>query len=525
MRAVGTHDSEVAIVFVVKETAELRSFAVYYVYVLVLEMVSAWLRFVLEMVSAWLRFVLEMVGTWLRYVLEMELRAETSGEKSEDCCPSSATETHSDTTSANGSPCLHFPPVVPSSQYSSSLCHGVPVENVSGDCERVVMLARYRGNQGVEDGEKNNVACQSVSRSSHQVSGSMFSDEILLPVDNDDKLLDMQHNNQACDHTSWQARRQASDRSSPLLPPSRRNCSIIVKHFRPVFTRKRGSNFKQSLSKKSLLPMDKCSTDSRLSSNSLMNCITNAASLTTCRSLKSLHRAESPSHLIDLCSSNSTPCDSERTTPSHSPHNDGAIDCNKAHTLSSVHSLHRDKELPVDGYPALRSSLQPSWMIKSSDSLDISALPRETPNTLISSGSFAVSHGRLSKDSEACEQADAVGSCTKLVPRRDRIRKFRTSGRRKLKLRRREYGRLRDMVPSLKTQPAVSKVTLIEEAVKYIEELHGALIQRFRARGLPPTLAESRDVVMRPPDSCVSKAVQVVCLGTAALYINTTMPS
>ncbi|XP_063398758.1 uncharacterized protein LOC134683406 [Mytilus trossulus] len=53
------------------------------------------------------------------------------------------------------------------------------------------------------------------------------------------------------------------------------------------------------------------------------------------------------------------------------------------------------------------------------------------------------------------------------------------------RLRDREYSRLRQMVPSIAEKEKVSKVTVIEEAVKYIDELHQALMERMQNKGFP----------------------------------------
>ncbi|XP_053385317.1 uncharacterized protein LOC128550387 [Mercenaria mercenaria] len=47
------------------------------------------------------------------------------------------------------------------------------------------------------------------------------------------------------------------------------------------------------------------------------------------------------------------------------------------------------------------------------------------------------------------------------------------------RIRNKEYGRLRDMVPAIANKQHVSKVTVIEEAVRYIDELHRALASRL----------------------------------------------
>ncbi|XP_033752362.1 uncharacterized protein LOC117336093 [Pecten maximus] len=74
-----------------------------------------------------------------------------------------------------------------------------------------------------------------------------------------------------------------------------------------------------------------------------------------------------------------------------------------------------------------------------------------------------------------------------------------TVARRHLKLhlkrvRDREYARLRDMVPSIASKDKVSKVTVIEEAVKYIDELHRALIERLNSKGLQDGLINETNV-------------------------------
>ncbi|XP_046635360.1 uncharacterized protein LOC124314249 [Daphnia pulicaria] len=50
-----------------------------------------------------------------------------------------------------------------------------------------------------------------------------------------------------------------------------------------------------------------------------------------------------------------------------------------------------------------------------------------------------------------------------------------------------EYLRLKNMVPAVAAQSRVSKVQVIEEAIKYIDSLHVALFQRLRAQELATT--------------------------------------
>ncbi|XP_076321502.1 uncharacterized protein LOC143230987 [Tachypleus tridentatus] len=51
-----------------------------------------------------------------------------------------------------------------------------------------------------------------------------------------------------------------------------------------------------------------------------------------------------------------------------------------------------------------------------------------------------------------------------------------------------EYRQLRSMVPSIAQKPHVPKVTVIAEAIRYIKQLHNALLTRLRTRGLPSCL-------------------------------------
>uniref|UniRef100_A0A0B6ZFF3 BHLH domain-containing protein n=1 Tax=Arion vulgaris TaxID=1028688 RepID=A0A0B6ZFF3_9EUPU len=50
------------------------------------------------------------------------------------------------------------------------------------------------------------------------------------------------------------------------------------------------------------------------------------------------------------------------------------------------------------------------------------------------------------------------------------------------KIREREYSKLRALVPSVASKQKVTKVQVIEEAVRYIEELHATLLERFRQK-------------------------------------------
>lgn len=49
------------------------------------------------------------------------------------------------------------------------------------------------------------------------------------------------------------------------------------------------------------------------------------------------------------------------------------------------------------------------------------------------------------------------------------------------RLRHKEYSKLRTLVPSVAHNNKVSKVTVIEEAIKYIDSLHKALVERLQS--------------------------------------------
>ncbi|XP_047472065.1 uncharacterized protein LOC125027192 [Penaeus chinensis] len=68
------------------------------------------------------------------------------------------------------------------------------------------------------------------------------------------------------------------------------------------------------------------------------------------------------------------------------------------------------------------------------------------------------------------------------------VRKYRRTRLQQVK--RQEYKKLRNMVPALQEKNRVSKVEVIEATIQYIDELHLALIKRFRSRGLPATLRD-----------------------------------
>ncbi|XP_023233734.1 uncharacterized protein LOC111633398 [Centruroides sculpturatus] len=84
-------------------------------------------------------------------------------------------------------------------------------------------------------------------------------------------------------------------------------------------------------------------------------------------------------------------------------------------------------------------------------------------------------------------------------------------------LKKREYQRLRSMVPSIATNPHVSKVTVIEEAIRYIDHLHSALIVKLRNRGLPQCLQGSSIDVNQLGQSEIRELIR-------HLVVNPTMP-
>lgn len=63
--------------------------------------------------------------------------------------------------------------------------------------------------------------------------------------------------------------------------------------------------------------------------------------------------------------------------------------------------------------------------------------------------------------------------------------------RRKKQQQLQEYQRLRELIPSVSSVPShlkVSKVTIINEAVKYIDELHSKVVERLSQGTLPTNL-------------------------------------
>lgn len=75
-------------------------------------------------------------------------------------------------------------------------------------------------------------------------------------------------------------------------------------------------------------------------------------------------------------------------------------------------------------------------------------------------------------------------------------RKYRKAYIRKLK--QKEYKKLQAIVPNLAKKEKVSKVTVIEEAIKYIDELHQALVSRLQVKtqGLPQNSAPQFNPMM-----------------------------
>lgn len=61
----------------------------------------------------------------------------------------------------------------------------------------------------------------------------------------------------------------------------------------------------------------------------------------------------------------------------------------------------------------------------------------------------------------------------------------RTNRRRMLRLR--EYQRLRDSVPSI-ARRSVSKLTIITEAARLIDQLEAAVLNKFQSQGIPKCL-------------------------------------
>ncbi|XP_076353112.1 uncharacterized protein LOC143248559 isoform X2 [Tachypleus tridentatus] len=70
--------------------------------------------------------------------------------------------------------------------------------------------------------------------------------------------------------------------------------------------------------------------------------------------------------------------------------------------------------------------------------------------------------------------------------RRERLEVSKKEKNTRMKaLRSHDYKRLKSMVPAIADNPNVSKLTVIEETVRYIDHLHSTLLSRLKARGIP----------------------------------------
>lgn len=111
-----------------------------------------------------------------------------------------------------------------------------------------------------------------------------------------------------------------------------------------------------------------------------------------------------------------------------------------------------------------------------------------------------------SENVSCCGAVDVCGVSGGCIAKRDRRAHIR-------KLKEREYKRLRAVVPALAGKTNVKKVDLIEEAIRYIDELHRTLMCRLQPDDSDP---ESEDIPLLTQADVVSGARQLFIQKMAA---------
>ncbi|ELU12193.1 hypothetical protein CAPTEDRAFT_225014 [Capitella teleta] len=109
---------------------------------------------------------------------------------------------------------------------------------------------------------------------------------------------------------------------------------------------------------------------------------------------------------------------------------------------------------------------------------------------------------------QAPRSLTAAGEGRRLIARKYRKAQLK-------KIQRREYLKLRAIVPSVAAKERVSKVTVIEEAIKYIDELHQALSERLQGSASDSSGSESysSDVSSSmSPQSPVNTSSRMACI-------------
>ncbi|XP_054708930.1 uncharacterized protein LOC129218637 [Uloborus diversus] len=97
------------------------------------------------------------------------------------------------------------------------------------------------------------------------------------------------------------------------------------------------------------------------------------------------------------------------------------------------------------------------------------------------------------------------------------IKKQKEDAKNRIKsMKRKEYQKLRVMVPSIASKPNVSKVTVIEEAVRYIDQLHVALLTKLEEQESSSVAPEGSSEMLK---LSILDEVHARALGGAALEL------
>lgn len=72
-----------------------------------------------------------------------------------------------------------------------------------------------------------------------------------------------------------------------------------------------------------------------------------------------------------------------------------------------------------------------------------------------------------------------------------------------------EYKKLKKLLPSLSSAPTVSKVDIVNEAVRYIDILHSQIIDKINRGILPPSVLEQLALTTSPPTTADSSMLEI----------------
>lgn len=144
---------------------------------------------------------------------------------------------------------------------------------------------------------------------------------------------------------------------------------------------------------------------------------------------------------------------------------------------------------------------------------------------------------KLSPEKHTNKQTSRATASTLITYRTFVKRRMQECRKRKKQQRIHEYRRLRTMVPSISKKTKVSKVTVIEEAIRYIDQLHNALLARLKTRGLPRCMQDMnidvdslshgdiKDLVCEVMSNTPSSSVPVLTTDNSSRERNRIIPS